>query len=101
MPVKRCGPAAVLENKPLGDGIFRMTVRWTEPVQAGQFFMVRGWDRFPLLSRPISVHDAAEETLVFLYEVRGEGTRLLSEKRKGDSVELTGPVGTGFPVEKL
>ena len=101
MPVKRCESAAVLENKPLGDGIFKMVVRWPHPAQAGQFFMVRGWDRFPLLSRPISVHDADGETLTFLYEVRGEGTRLLSEKRAGDSVELTGPAGVGFPVEEL
>ena len=101
MPVKHCESAVVVENKPLGNGIFKMIVWWPYPADAGQFFMVRGWDKFPLLSRPISVHDADGERVTFLYEVRGEGTRLLSEKKTGESVELSGPVGNGFPVEKI
>lgn len=101
MPVKHCESAVVVENKPLGNGIFKMIVWWPYPAEAGQFFMVRGWDRFPLLSRPISVHDADGERVTFLYEVRGEGTRLLSEKKAGEFVELSGPVGNGFPVEKM
>lgn len=101
MPAKRCESAVVVENKSLGGGIYQMVVFWPYPVQAGQFFMVRGWDRFPLLSRPISVHDGDGKTVTFLYEVRGEGTALLSQKEKGQTVTLTGPVGTGFPVENL
>lgn len=101
MPVKHCESAVVVENKPLGNGIFKMIVWWPYPAEAGQFFMVRGWDKFPLLSRPISVHDADGERITFLYEVRGEGTRILSEKKPGESVELSGPVGNGFPVEKI
>ena len=73
MPVKHCESAVVVENKPLGNGIFKMIVWWPYPADAGQFFMVRGWDKFPLLSRPISVHDADGERVTFLYEVRGEG----------------------------
>jgi dihydroorotate dehydrogenase electron transfer subunit len=63
--------------------------------------MVRGWDRYPLLSRPISVHDADEKTVSFLYEVRGEGTKLLAQKRNGEEIELFGPLGSGFPTEKI
>ena len=67
MPVKHCESAVVVENKPLGNGIFKMIVWWPYPADAGQFFMVRGWDKFPLLSRPISVHDADGERVTFLY----------------------------------
>ncbi len=101
MPAKHCAKALVLENKPLGGGIFKMIAEWPYGAEAGQFFMVRGWDKYPLLSRPISVHDADEKTVTFLYEVRGEGTRILSEKKAGEEVELTGSVGRGFPVEKV
>ena len=101
MPAKHCVKALVLENKPLGGGIFKMVAEWPYGAEAGQFFMVRGWDKYPLLSRPISVHDADEKTVTFLYEVRGEGTRILSEKKAGEEVELTGSVGRGFPVEKV
>lgn len=101
MPAKHCESAVVIENQPVADGIFRMAAWWPYPVQAGQFFMVRGWDKFPLLSRPISVHDADGERVVFLYEVRGEGTRLLSEKKPGETVLLSGPAGNGFPTGQI
>lgn len=52
MPVKHCESAVVVENKPLGNGIFKMIVWWPYPADAGQFFMVRGWDKFPLLPAP-------------------------------------------------
>ena len=63
MPAKHCAKALVVENKPLGGGIFKMIAEWPYGAEAGQFFMVRGWDKYPLLSRPISVHDADEKTV--------------------------------------
>ncbi len=82
MPVKHCESAVVVENKPLGNGIFKMIVWWPYPADPASFSWSAAGTDFPLLSRPISVHDANGERVTFLYEVRGEGTRLLSRKRQ-------------------
>ncbi|MDD2955153.1 MAG: dihydroorotate dehydrogenase electron transfer subunit [Oscillospiraceae bacterium] len=96
-----CLKSDILSHKEIFSGVYQMTCRFPGPKAPGQFFMVRGWQGYPLLSRPISVNDADEDTVTFVYEVRGQGTQLLSALRPGESVELTGPVGSGFPVEKL
>ena len=75
------------------------------PPHAGQFFTLRAWgaDEAPFLSRPISVHkwDAETQTVEFLYAVVGEGTRKLTALKKGDSFQLTGPMGNGFDVADI
>ena len=66
---------------------------------------LRAWgaDEAPFLSRPISVHkwDAETQTVEFLYAVVGEGTRKLTALKKGDSFQLTGPMGNGFDVADI
>ena len=95
----------VLAQETLAADIRRLTVAWTDPrpeyrPRAGQFFMLRSWSaaETPVLSRPISVHDADAEagTLTFLYQVKGEGTQKLAALRPGDTLSLTGPCGNGF-----
>lgn len=92
----------VVVNTELTKGIFKMTVEGDfSSDKAGQFYMLRSWGIEPFLSRPISIHDANSEGIEFLYEVVGEGTRLFSELKKGDYIELLGPVGNGFDTEKI
>ncbi len=71
--------------------------------QPGQFVMIKvGEQREPLLRRPFSIHKVegrrpkVEGQVEILYEVVGEGSRLLSEKRKGEYLDLIGPLGNGF-----
>ena len=56
--------AVIHKNDEIADGIFLMEVELddedTGKPEPGQFYMVRGWDRYPLLSRPISVFDYEE-----------------------------------------
>ena len=47
--------AVILSNDVVSRGIYKMTVAFTGTVLPGQFFMLRAWDKDPLLSRPISV----------------------------------------------
>lgn len=92
----------VIENIELTKGIFKMTVEGDfSSDQAGQFYMLRSWGIEPFLSRPISIHDANSEGITFLYEVVGEGTRLFSELKRGDFIELLGPVGNGFDTKEI
>lgn len=92
----------IVSNIRLTDDIYRMTVAGTYAGKMGQFYMLRcddGYrgDRYPLLSRPISIHDRSAEAITFLYRVHGRGTALLAELVVGQQVLLEGPFGNGFP----
>lgn len=65
--------------------------------KAGQFVNIRCGEK--TLRRPISICeiDADEGTIRLVYEVRGEGTRWISEQKAGDKLDLLAPLGNGFP----
>lgn len=66
----------------------------------GQFLMVKvSTGVQPLLRRPISIHNAENSILQIFFQVAGEGTRLLSLKKPGDTLDLLGPLGTGFSIK--
>ncbi|MEG0075479.1 MAG: dihydroorotate dehydrogenase electron transfer subunit [Eubacterium sp.] len=89
--------AIILSNISVADSVYKMDLAYEGNVSTGQFFMVRAWEKDPLLSRPISVCNVKEGVLTFLYQVVGRGTELLSHLEPKDSVELQGPFGNGFP----
>ncbi|NLY21578.1 MAG: dihydroorotate dehydrogenase electron transfer subunit [Tissierellia bacterium] len=88
----------VISNIKLGDGFYLMDTDAKENVEVGQFYMVRGWGEYPLLSRPISVFDINENGVRFLYKVVGKGTEILASLKGGDDVTLQGPYGKSFPM---
>ena len=92
--------AKILSNQALSQGFYLIKVRERNQVHMGQFYMLRAWGQYPVLSRPISVFDAVGETLSFLYRVVGEGTELLSKLEPGEELTLDGPHGNGFPLVK-
>ena len=83
----------ILENKYIGEDMYFMKVEGKFEAEMGQFYMLRAWDIYPLLSRPISVHD---DSISFLYKVVGEGTKILSNLRINDEIKLEGPYGNGY-----
>jgi len=65
----------------------------------GQFAMLRcseGYD--PFLRRPLAIHQVDRDSgqVLFLYQVRGKGTKWLSERSQNDKLSLLGPLGRGF-----
>lgn len=52
------------------------------------------------LRRPISLcgFDAGLGLLRLVFEVRGKGTEWLSRRKAGEELDLTGPLGHGFPL---
>ena len=52
------------------------------------------------LRRPISVCDSENGVLRLVYQVKGEGTKIMSEMKKGESVDILAPLGNGFKIEK-
>lgn len=63
----------------------------------GQFVMAAcGDDTF--LPRPFSVHRVDGGQLALLFKVVGKGTRWLSQLKRGETLDIFGPLGNGFTV---
>ncbi len=92
--------ARVVSNKKLSGDFYLIKVEESNNAKMGQFYMLRAWDTFPVLSRPISVFDTDGQTLSFLYKVIGQGTEIFSTLKTGDEITLQGPLGNTFPSLK-
>lgn len=92
--------AIVLKNEAVGKDFYLLKAAGDYPASMGQFCMLRAWDEYPVLSRPISIFDCDAEGISFLYKVVGQGTELLAQLKPGDEVDVQGPYGNGFPMVK-
>jgi dihydroorotate dehydrogenase electron transfer subunit len=96
--------ATILSNHSICSDFFEMTFSWDASVPAplpGQFFTVRiSRDTVPLLRRPFafSAFDAAAATASMIYQKRGRGTEILTGKKKGDPLDVLGPLGKSFSL---
>lgn len=88
-----------LEKKTeLAKGIFDFTVTAPEIAKTavpGQFLHIACGDKV-FLRRPISICDAYDDKLRFIFEVKGEGTEELAKAEIGASIDIMGPLGNGF-----
>jgi len=99
--------ARVLWNKNIGASYYRIGLtcdRIYSDAKPGQFIMLRlSKSGVPLLRRPFSIHrpviiNRHLEGIELLYKVVGKGTERLSMYRKGDALDMLGPLGNGFIV---
>lgn len=75
-------------------------------MKPGQFVMLKSSDDgYPLLRRPFSIYESYPFSsperkkrgyISILYKKVGKGTQKMTEFRKGQKVDLIGPLGTGF-----
>lgn len=93
--------AMILENKPAAENIYSLTLALPEAVKirAGQFadLSVGGAH---LLKRPLAVCKADGEKVTVCYQIRGEGTKLLSERKAGETLDALLPLGNGFYLKE-
>lgn len=68
--------------------------------QPGQFVHINIGSEARILRRPISICDAYDNITRIVFEIKGEGTQILSEKNVGETLDVLGPLGTGFTVKK-
>lgn len=66
----------------------------------GQFVHINVGSEAHMLRRPISICDVYDSITRIVFEVKGDGTKLLAEKKEGEMLDLIGPLGTGFTVKK-
>lgn len=100
--MKKKMTATVLSQTSLGTDIYDMKIQAAEiarEAKPGQFVSVYSKDGARILPRPISICEIGEDTLRLVYRIAGEGTREFSGLAAGDTVEILGPLGNGFPME--
>ena len=69
-----------------------------ERAKPGNFLEIRVSETtVPFLRRPISIYNLNKDegTLEFIFQIKGEGTKLLSKKEEGDLIDIIGPLGMG------
>ncbi len=91
----------VVSNEKLCPKFFRLCLdakSILKKVKPGQFVHIRVSDGLePFFRRPFSIYRAKKYIEIF-YEVVGRGTEILSQKKKGDFLDVIGPVGTPFKL---
>ncbi len=88
--------------KTLNDSVFTLTVkRPTEmpDIAAGQFFQLKA-NQLPYLRRPISISCKTADTLSFTVIAKGVGTRQMQQLSVGDKLDLLGPLGNCYQIDK-
>ena len=74
------------------------TEKIAEAAEPGQFVNIRVTETLdPLLRRPVSIADAVDGILTLIILIKGKGTRLLAEKKVGETLNIIGPLGNPFP----
>lgn len=96
--------ARVFRQTRLADGVYSMwleTKDIAEKAVPGQFISLYTKDSAKLLPRPISICEVDREKglLRIVYRVLGSGTEEFSRYKEGETVELMGPLGNGFPLK--
>ncbi len=97
--------AVVLSQEQIASQIFSMwleTERIARVAKPGQFLSIYCEDSGRMLPRPISVceADAGRGAVRIVYRTAGAGTAEFSRCRAGDRLDVMGPLGNGFPLER-
>ena len=105
----------IIFNRKISSGYYKMRIFCpgiASRAKSGQFVMVRVNQLLdPLLRRPFGIHGLYREKDSFrqknhpscieiLYRIAGKGTRVLSERKRGEEIDLLGPLGNGFCLEQ-
>ncbi len=93
-------PVKVKDIKKVNDNIFRLIL--SSPYLAnqsspGQFLHAKICST--ILRRPFSIHNIKGKDVHVLFKVRGKGTEILSRYKKGNVLDVIGPLGNGFNLK--
>ncbi len=92
----------VQTNRPIARDFYEMVFNWDPAANIplpGQFFTLRVTGQsVPLLRRPFafSGYDPQAGSVSVIYQRRGTATQILAGKRRGDTLDVIGPLGNTF-----
>lgn len=101
--------ARIISNQQLVPGVNLIWAEAPEIARAtkpGQFAMLRAGEGYdPLLRRPLNIHRLAPQNgaptqIALLFNVLGRGTAFLANRKEGDALDILGPLGKGFSVQR-
>ena len=96
--------AEVISQKLLAEGIMDLRLRTSlaEDANPGQFIGIYPKNKSTLLPRPISIcgYDRDNQELRIVYRIAGSGTAEFALYQEGDSTDILGVLGNGFPLDK-
>lgn len=94
----------IIQERIAGDvySLCLQTEKIASQARPGQFVSLYSSDGSRLLPRPISLCeiDGARGRLRLVYRVVGKGTKEFSGLSRGDTLDVLGPLGNGFPMEE-
>lgn len=96
--------AKILEVNQLATGIYEIwfaTKDIAKASKAGQFVSVYSNDGSRLLPRPISICKVEDNKLRIVFRVAGKGTDEFSKMNAGDCLDIQGPLGNGYELDKI
>lgn len=104
MAQKKKIKATIVSQKQIAEQIYDLWLetRLAKDVHPGQFVAVYPNHESTLLPRPISICEVSEDKrrLRLVYRVAGKGTAEFASYGAGDSLEILGVLGNGFPIDK-
>jgi dihydroorotate dehydrogenase electron transfer subunit len=66
----------------------------------GQFLNIKvNTTIYPLLRRPFSICDNEGDFVYIMFNIFGEGTKILAEKKIDEEIDILGPLGKGFNAD--
>ena len=89
--------AVITSNKLIAFNTYEATMdapQVSQSVLPGQFINIlpnESWDK--VMRRPMSVASCNENKISIIYKAVGDGTKIMSEWKKGDKVDIIGPLG--------
>lgn len=90
----------ITKNRKLNESFYHCAFRsprLAPRISCGQFVFIRIQEEYiPLLRRPFSVAWVLGGEVNIVYKVVGKGTHVLAAKKKGESLNVMGPLGKGF-----
>lgn len=101
--------APIISNQRLMPGVNLIWAEAPEIARAtkpGQFAMIRAGEGYdPLLRRPLNIHRLAPQSgattqIAILFNVLGRGTAFLAHRKEGDALDILGPLGKGFSIQR-
>lgn len=105
MAQKKKIKATIVSQKQIAEQIYDLWLetRLAKDAHPGQFVAVYPNHESTLLPRPISICEVSEDKrrLRLVYRVAGKGTAEFATYGAGDSLEILGVLGNGFPIDKV
>lgn len=93
----------IINHYQLTNNVYRMDLHGDFlDAKAGQFIHIKiGKNNRYMLRRPISIADISKDGISIIYRVNGEGTEELSQYKVGDYLDVLGPLGNGYDIDKI